>query len=199
MLHSGSTGKPAFLEQGVCERDVMPRMKFNPTRRPASHRSFSGYTLVEVLIIVAILGIAAAIIVPNMLAAGSLGVQAAARIIISDILFAQNDAIAQQRNRKVVFDPASESYWLTDENDAVLSVNWKGGTTNNYITDFTTDSRFQGVVIVSASFGGAAPQTLEFAALGGPLNGGTVEIEFQGRRYRITVASFTGRVTVDLL
>jgi type II secretory pathway pseudopilin PulG len=169
-------------------------MKHNSTRRTP------GYTLVEVLIIVAILGIAASIIVPQMLAAGTLGVQAAARIIISDILFAQNDAIAQQRNRKVVFDPASESYSLTDENNAILSANWKGGTTNNYTVDFIADSRFQGVVIVSANFGGGAtPQTLEFDALGGPLNGGTVEIEFQGRRYRITVASFTGRVTVDLL
>ncbi len=164
----------------------------NPTPRTA------GYTLVEVLIIVAILGIAAAIIVPHMLAAGTLGVQAAARIIISDILFAQNDAIAQQRNRKVVFDPANERYSLTDEADVILSANWKGGTTNNYTVDFIADSRFQGVVIVSANFGGGSP-TLEFDALGSPLNGGTVEIEFQGRRYRVTVASFTGRVTVDLL
>ena len=174
----------------------MSTNKHNPTRR--THGS-TGYTLVEVLIIVAILGIAASIIVPQMLAAGTLGVQAAARIIIADILFAQNDAVAKQRTRKVVFDPASESYSLTDEADAVLSANWKGGGGNNYIVDFVNDSRFQGVVIVSADFGGATPQTLEFDDLGGPLSGGTVEIEFQGERYRITVASFTGRVTVDLL
>ncbi len=171
----------------------MPLTKHNPSRRLA------GYTLVEVLIIVAILGVAAAIVVPQMLAAGTLGVQAAARIIIADILFAQNDAIAKQRTRKIVFDPASESYSLTDENDAVLSANWKGGGGNNYVIDFVADTRFQGVVIVSANFGGATPQTLEFDDLGGPLNGGTVEIEFQGQRYRITVASFTGRVTVELL
>jgi len=163
-------------------------------------RGRSGYTLVEVLIIVAILGIAAAIVVPQMLAAGTLGVQAAARIIIADILFAQNDAIAKQRTRKVVFNPTNESYSLTDENDAVLTANWKSGDANNYIVDFINDSRFQGVVIVSADFGGGATkETLEFDDLGGPLNGGTVEIEFQGERYRITVASFTGRVTVELL
>lgn len=174
-------------------------IKYNPTRRTPGPRGSAGYTLVEVLIIVAILGITTAIIVPNMLAAGTLGVQAAARIIIADILFAQNDAIAQQRTRKVVFDPDNESYTLVDENDAVLTAKWKNGSNSNYVVDFTTDSRFQGVVIVSANFGGATPQTLEFDDLGGPLNGGTVEVEFQGQRYRITVASFTGRVTVELL
>ncbi len=155
----------------------------------------AGYTLVEVLIVVTIIGIASAVVVPHMLAAGTLGVQAAARIIVSDILYAQNDAIAQQRIRRVIFDPANESYMLQDENGAILTARWKGGTANNYSTDFTTDDRFQGVVIVSADFSGVS--TLEFDALGGPLNGGTVVIDFQGSRYRVTVASFTGRVTVE--
>jgi len=157
-------------------------------------RCRGGYTLIEVLIVVAILGIVSAVVVPQMLAAGSLGVQAAARIIVADMLFAQNDAIAQQRVRKVVFEPANERYYLTDENDAILSARWKSGAANNYVVDFTEDQRFQGVVIVSADFSGS--QTLQFDALGGPLNGGTVEIEFQNRRYRVTVAAFTGRVTV---
>lgn len=169
------------------------------TMKKNHSRSRAGYTLVEVLIVVTILGIASAVIVPQMLTAGTLGVQAAARIIIADILYAQNDAIAQQRNRKVVFDPANESYALTDGAGNILSVNWKGGVTNNYVVDFANDSRFQGVVIASANFGGAPgdPPTLEFDALGGPVNGGTVEIQFQNQRYRVTVASFTGRVTVQ--
>ncbi|GAB4109340.1 MAG: hypothetical protein Kow00105_18040 [Phycisphaeraceae bacterium] len=159
----------------------------------------TGYTLVEVLIVVVILGLAAAVVVPHMLSAGTLGIQAAARIIVADILYAQNDAIAQQRTRRVVFDPNSESYSLQDENGAILTARWKGGAANNYIVDFTTDNRFQGVEIVSADFGGATPTVLEFDALGAPLNGGTVEIEFQGLRYRVTVAAFTGRVTVQQL
>ncbi len=171
----------------------MSTMKYNHCRGRA------GYTLVEVLVVVTILGIASAIVVPQMLAAGTLGVQAAARIIIADILYAQNDAIAQQRNRRVVFDPDNERYSLVDENGAVLTARWISGSANNYVVDFVNDSRFQGVKIVSADFGGAPgdPPTLEFDALGGPLNGGTVEIQFQDQRYRVTVASFTGRVTVQ--
>ncbi len=158
-------------------------------------RNRTGYTLVEVLIVVAILGIASAMIVPHMLSAGTLGVQAAARIIVADILYAQNDAIARQGVRKVVFDPATESYALTDESDSILTVRWKNGSSNNYIVDFTTDDRFQGVEIVSADFNGSS--TLEFDALGGPSNGGTVVIEYKGEQYRVTVAAFTGRVTVE--
>lgn len=165
------------------------------TMRNNHGRCRAGYTLVEVLVIVTIMGIAAAVVVPQMLAAGTLGVQAAARIIISDILFAQNDAIAQQRNRRVIFDPANERYSLVDENGAVLTARWISGSANNYVVDFINDTRFAGVVIVSADFGGVP--TLEFDALGGPLNGGTVEIEFQDQRYCVTVASFTGRVTVQ--
>ena len=161
--------------------------------KPTRHHT--GYTLVEVLIVVTILGVASALVVPHMLAAGTLGVQAAARIIVADMLYAQNDAIAQQRNRSVVFDTVGESYELQDENGDVLSVAWKSGQANNYEVDFTTDDRFQGVVIVSADFSGVS--TLEFDALGGPLNGGTVVIEFQGTSYRVTVAAFTGRVTVE--
>lgn len=161
----------------------------------------SGYTLIEVLIIVTILGIVSALVVPHMLAAGTLGVQAAARIIIADILFAQNEAIARQRSVSIVFDPANERYSLLDDLGAVLDASWKAGSTNNYVVDFTTDQRFQGVEIVSADFGNPPgdPPTLEFDALGSPLNGGTVEIEFQNTRYRVTVASFTGRVTVQKL
>ncbi len=169
----------------------MQHSNHNPSQRRA------GYTLVEVLIVVTILGIVSAVVVPNMLTAGTLGVQAAARMTVADILFAQNDAIAQQNIRKVVFDPDNERYTLTDENDNVLSVAWKNGSANNYEVDFTTDDRFQGVVIVSADFAGSS--TLEFDALGGPTNGGTVVIEFQGRQYRVTVASFTGRVTVEAI
>ena len=161
---------------------------------PAMKRQ-AGYTLVEVLIVVTIIGIAAAVIVPQMLAAGTLGVQAAARIIVADLLYAQNEAIARQNEVAVVFDADNESYSLVDNNGAVLSVNWKNGSANNYVVDFTTDDRFQGVVIVSADFGGAS--TVTFDALGGPSSGGTVEIEFQNTRYRITVAAFTGRVTVQ--
>ncbi len=155
----------------------------------------SAYTLIEVLIVVVVISIAGAIVVPQMLSAGTLGVQAAARMVMADILYTQNEAIAQQANRKVIFDIPNNRYRLTDANDQTLSVNWKSGVGQNYIVEFDNDSRFEGVTIVSATFGSG--NVLEFDDMGGPLNGGTVDLTFNNDTYRITVAPFTGRVTVD--
>ncbi len=164
------------------------------------------FTLVEVLVVVTIIGLAGAIVVPHLLTAGTLGVQAAARSVIADILYAQNDAIAAQDTRRVVFDVANNRYWLTADDSFLLNVipaptnaltvAWKGAASGpNYLINFNTDERFDGVTLENPGFGGFP--TLEFDALGGPTNGGSVDVVFNNTRLRVTVAPFTGRVTVD--
>ncbi len=168
-------------------------------RTIASRDHVPGFTLIEVLIVVAVVGIAGAVIVPQMLTSGTLGVQAAARHVIADMLFAQNDAIAKQKTRKIIFDAAADSYKLVDENGGVLNVDWKGAAgTGNYVVSFADDRRFEGVTIKNVDFGSGS-QELVFDDLGAPTTGGTVDIEFKQFRYRITVAEFTGRVTVQKL
>lgn len=161
----------------------------------------TGYTLVEVLITVTIMGLAAAVVVPNMLQGGTMGVQAGARMIVADMLFAQNEAMAHNSARRIVFSPATDSYhvqkydadagaWVLDYNP-VLGGNDK----NNYQIDFTQDSRFKGVDIVSAEFGGT--DTIQFDDLGNPSSGGTVRVRYDQHIYDIKVAPFTGRVTIE--
>ena len=174
-------------------------------KRPVRN-SDRAFTLAEVLTVVTIIGIAGAVVVPQLLNAGSLGVQAATRSVVADILFAQNDAIATQATRRVIFDVTNNRYWLTADTSFAmggtlpnptnaLSVTWKDGTGGpNYLVDFATDNRFQGVAVQNASFGGVP--VLEFDALGGPTSGGTVDVIFNTTTLRVTVAPFTGRVTV---
>lgn len=165
-----------------------------PSRRAA-------YTLVEVLITVTIMGLAAAIVVPNMLQGGTMGVQAGARMIVADMLFAQNEAMAHNASRRIVFSPSTDSYivqkydgdagaWVLEHNPVL-----GGNTKNNYEVDFIQDSRFRGVDLVSADFGGS--DTIQFDDLGNPSSGGTVRIRFEQHIYDIKVAPFTGRVTVE--
>ena len=154
-----------------------------------------GYTLIEVLIVVTIVGIAGAVVVPAMLSAGSLGVQAASRMIIADLLYAQNDAVAKQRVRTVKFDVFADSYNLRDEDDKMLHAQWMGGSDENYIVDFQNDSRFDGVNITKVDFDGDAE--VSFDELGAPSSGGVIELEFESEAYRINVASFTGKVTIE--
>jgi len=165
------------------------------SRTTSPARRFSGYTLIEVLTVVTIMGLAGAVIVPQMLAAGTLGVQAAARMVISDILYAQNEAIARQSQRSVVFDETNNTYQLNDASGNPISVSWQAGNgTSDYKIDFANDSRFSGVTLENVDFNDT--NTLSFDALGAPSSGGTLDLVFNGNRYRIVVAAFTGRVTV---
>lgn len=176
----------------------MMKLQSHPDRRAARH-SRGAYTLVEVLLVVTILGIVSAAVIPSMLTAGQMGVQAAARIIVADLLYAQNEAIAQQAPRKVVFDVANNRYRLVDQNDAVLTMDWISGQANNYVVDFTEDRRFQGVTITAVDFGLPTPGAITFNDLGGPSSGGSITITFDQQQYRIDVAEFTGRITVTAI
>lgn len=157
-----------------------------------------GFTLVEVLAVVVIIGLAGAVVVPSLLRRGTLEVQAASRMLVSDILLAQNQAIATQESRQLIFEPAQNRYRITDPNGNTVSATWISGGAENYIVDFDTDPRFAGVTLVAPVFGATNPPTLQFDTLGGPVNGGTVDLISGNFRYRVTVAPFTGRVTLAL-
>lgn len=148
---------------------------------------------------VTILGIVSAAVIPSILTAGEMGVQAAARIIVADLLYAQNEAIAQQASHKVVFDMANNSYQLQDENGNTLTADWLSGSANNYVVDFNDDQRFQGVTITEVDFGLATPSEIAFDSLGSPATGGSVTIQFDRQSFRIDIAEFTGRITVAQL
>lgn len=163
--------------------------------RRAGPRWDRGYTLVEVLIVVVVIGIAGAVVVPQMLSAGQIGVQGAVRMVVADILYAQNDAVAQQAVRRVVFEPEADRYKLTDADGVKIDVQWRTGGGEAYEVSFQDDRRFRGVELVSAEFDGEP--MVEFDALGGPKAGGKVVLKYNNEHYEVRVTPFTGRVTVE--
>jgi prepilin-type N-terminal cleavage/methylation domain-containing protein len=164
------------------------------TASRTTRRYSAAFTLIEVLIVVAIIGLAGAIVVPAIGKMGSLQIQAASRIVIADLIYAQNEAVAHQAVRKLVFDDATGSYKLTDADGNTLSATWKNGNANNFVVSFKNDDRFTGVDLSTVDFGGA--KEIEFDALGTPSSGGTVDLVSGSTRYRVSVAAFTGRITV---
>src|SRR5256885_4391767 len=70
------------------------------------------FTLVEILVVVIILGIASAVIVPNLGTRYDLNVAAAARVVMADLMYAQNRAIVTQSMQYVPFDTAGQKYSL---------------------------------------------------------------------------------------
>src|SRR5208337_4165297 len=76
------------------------------------------FTLIEVLIMVLILGIASAVILPEVSGQDDMNAAAAARTVMGDLLYAQNRAIAMQQYEYVVFNQAGQSYSLYDGTSA---------------------------------------------------------------------------------
>lgn len=74
-----------------------------------------GFTLVEILMVVVILGIASAVIVPQIGTRSDLKARAAARMVTADLIYAQNMAIATQRMHYVKFDLANNRYSVMEE------------------------------------------------------------------------------------
>ncbi|HWP41142.1 MAG TPA: prepilin-type N-terminal cleavage/methylation domain-containing protein, partial [Tepidisphaeraceae bacterium] len=75
------------------------------SHRSAIHSSHprGGFTLVEILAVVVILGIASAIIIPQIGTRDDLVASAAARVVMADLIYAQNRAIAMQKKHFVQF------------------------------------------------------------------------------------------------
>src|SRR5687767_3290316 len=71
-----------------------------------------GFTLVEILMVVLIIGIASAIIIPQMGTRDDMRATAAARTLISDLVYAQSLAISSGSYVYVKFDTANNRYTL---------------------------------------------------------------------------------------
>lgn len=183
---------------------VMP----TPTRRPFSSPAF---TLLELMVVLVLLGIAGAMVIPSMGESHILRVQGALRQLVSDISFAQSDAVAFQESRAVVFDVANSTYTLVAVpgttidlvNNTLYDATRPGGT---YGANFT-DNHYGDARIAAASFGGSGgpTATIVFDAMGGliggpgdntPGSGGSIRINGAKQSFIITVEAFTGRTTV---
>ncbi len=174
-----------------------------PTRYVSSRR---GYTLVEMLIVVVLMGLAAAMVIPSMAEASSLKVQGALRMMVADITVMQSDAVAFQQNRAIVFRPNGEATrYIMCEANGLTPDTTTGVIQRRYIGGDT-----YGFATVAETTNLAATDTLIFDALGGPIRGGsggsvepaataTIRVSGSNQNWRISIEAFTGRVTVQNL
>ena len=181
-------------------------------------RPHAAYTLIELLIVIALLGIASTLLIPHMVGRDSLQVQAAVRHVIGDLSFAQSDALAHQEYRRVHFYDDGRGYCLVRVDQSELGQTFdpnaadyindpmaKAGELGRYIVDFTNDKRFEGVSISSVDIDNGR-RDLHYDPLGGtvmagnvPGTGGTIVLSAADFDYEITIAPFTGKLTVRQL
>ncbi len=177
---------------------------------PFAFRRRRSYTLIELLLVCAILGICGALLIPNMVGRDIMACQAAVRLIIGDLSFAQSDALAHQEYRRVHFNDDGSGYSISRIAQTELANPFDPSTADyitdpllggQYIVDLLNDRRFAGVTITAVSIDGG--RDLHYDSLGGIVNdtngagvGGTITVASANDGYQISIAPFTGKLTV---
>lgn len=184
-------------------------------------RRGGGFTLIEVLMIVVVLGIAGVMVVPSMSQTGVLRVQAAVRTLVSDISLMQSEAVAFQERRAVWFGivprfNTDTGVWEFVEGNGYTMAAVTGPEltlTADALIDPDVRARPMGRDFSSGEFGEATLSDVDFNGgdllifdeLGGPVaeldgpdpgTGGTLNLNGSGATFRIDVQAFTGRVVV---
>ena len=149
-----------------------------------------GFTLVEILVVVLILGISAAIVVPMAMNTSHVQAVSAARIVAADVQYAQNEAITNQDPITITFDKAAKSYTLSNASGILIHPITKVP----YVTVLDA-AHGMGQVSLSSAFDSQGGVVV-FDALGAPDNGGAVTLRAGPHTLGVNVAAATGRITV---
>jgi prepilin-type N-terminal cleavage/methylation domain-containing protein len=166
-----------------------------------------GFTLIEILVVVLILGIASAVIIPQLGSRDDINAAAAARLVMADIIFAQNSAIVQQKkfyidfttpNRYAIYDDASLSTPVNHpiRKDAFVTLFGQRGTPTQAVS--TGDVDFGGYKVLQfdelgtpSGFDTASKN--EFPLTATP---GTVQIKSGTYTLTIQIQPYTGEINI---
>ncbi len=159
-----------------------------------------GFTLIEILIVVVIMGIAALLAIPLFSSAGGIQLKSAADLIVADLEYAKSMSISKGRRYSVLFDKETESYSVRDPNDSIIEHPVNIG--SNYEVNFSTDSRLNQVDIFDVSFDGGSK--VKFDSIGSPLNAadgslgsnGTIILRANGEIKTVQVGRETGYISI---
>lgn len=172
-------------------------------RRSAEHELrgiSSGFTLIELIIVIMIISIAALTAIPMMSSAASMQIRSAANMLTADLEYAKSMSISRGQNYSVVFDKDAESYRIEDQNGNVIQHPVKKGF--DYEINFSTDGRLNKVDIVDADFDGTSVVKFDYLGspyngINSPLNSGVIRLQAGGTTTTVTVEAVTGFISVQ--
>lgn len=155
------------------------------------------YTLAEMVVVVLVLAIAAAIVIGGIGTTKDSQAISAARVLASDMELARNLAVTTQAPHTVVFSSDLQSYKVV--------ANYTGGgyalatavehpvrANELFVVTLASLNGMESVVVGPVSFG----PYVTFDAEGDPSNGGSVTLRSGGTEMVISVEALTGAVSV---
>lgn len=156
-----------------------------------------GFTLIEMVIVLVLVGIMAALAIPRFASFYSIKLDGCMKKVATDIRYSQQMAVSRHANTRLVFNVAGDTY--TAEEQLSAGGAWSGlkdpFTRVNLIMNFRSDPQYNGVDITAANFNSSA--TLQFDWQGIPVSGGSITFNYKGNSRTINVASNTGRVSLQ--
>jgi len=160
----------------------------------------SGFTLIEIIIVVVIIAIAAVMVIPMISSAAGMQIRSAANMIAADLEYAKSMAISRGQNFSVVFDKTTESYRIQNQDGNIITHPVKKGF--DYVIDFRNDSRLDKVDIADVDFD--TTSEIKFDYLGSPYNGnnnplnsGVISLQAGGMTATINVEPVTGFISIE--
>ncbi|HSU69648.1 MAG TPA: type II secretion system protein [Tepidisphaeraceae bacterium] len=175
-------------------------------RVPASSSSRRGFTLIEILCVVVIIGLTSAIILPQMGSRDDQRVASASRMLMADLLYAQNRSIAYQTRHYVQFNTVTNSYQVMVDSGSNTpgSVITHPVNSVSYVQTVGTGSLAK-VSMQSVSFD--SNTTIAFDTMGvpysynattglAPLTSGSVVFQAGINKLTVSVAPYSGEITV---
>jgi prepilin-type N-terminal cleavage/methylation domain-containing protein len=166
-----------------------------------SARPEGGFSLVELIIVITIMGILAWVAYPKLTVTTEIKLDAAARRVAADLRYAQNRSIGTRVVHGLLFDPATERYTVYAPTPATAAQD-PADRARPLTVDFVRRSEFQGVSIVSATFGTSPGVSFDYFGVprdtaGTDLAGtGRVVLTCGGLVDTVEVTPATGKVTV---
>lgn len=169
----------------------------------------TGFTLIETIMVIVILGILAALTIPKFNSFYGIKLSGAIKKVRSDIRYVQQLGISQHMDTRIVFDTANNSYQASycTVSGGVCGNSWAAitdpFTRGNLQAYFNTDPQYRGIDLTGASFGGTS--TLRFDWQGVPQNSsrvnlaadGSASFSYQGNSSTVYITPNTGRIRIQ--
>ena len=166
-----------------------------------------GFTLIEILVVVVIVGIVSAIILPQIGTRDDQRAAAAGRVITSDLMYAQSRAIATQKTHYVLFDTGGSGTYKVMDSASPVNIIKHPVTGQNFQVYFGASSAngLQNMTLSSVNIDGQ--NCLAFDSLGVPysynfststmtaLSSGKIQVKSGNAQTTVNVAPFSGEMT----